>query len=137
MSEIKLKAAEVLHPALNAFHTVEGETLRSVWYLEEEGNREKIIFCFETSSLVLSADSDDDSVDFWATNDQDLTDGVNVSDSEPWRRFIGKPFGWGWVTINQQGYLDGVLLGFETIVPQLFLNVIASSFKVRVVSEFV
>ena len=61
---------------------------------------------------------------------------VDVSSNEPWVNFIGKVFGWGWITLNQQGYCDGVLLSFEQVVfPEVALNVIASSIKVGVVTK--
>lgn len=50
--------------------------------------------------------------------------------SEPWQKLIGKECGWTWVTINQQGYRDGVLLSFSGIVPSVMLHVIASSIEV-------
>src|SRR5262249_54880039 len=56
--------------------------------------------------------------------------------SKIWRPFIGKPFGWGWITVNQQRYCDGALLGFQDIAPAIFLEVVASSIEVsRIVSE--
>jgi hypothetical protein len=49
-----------------------------------------------------------------------------------WDRFIGKAFGWGWVTVNQQGYCDGALLGFDGISPNISIEVMASSIKTSV-----
>jgi hypothetical protein len=33
--------------------------------------------------------------------------------------------------VNQQGYLDGVLLSFGGVIPQLLITVVASSLKTR------
>ncbi|MGB9468286.1 MAG: DUF6334 family protein, partial [Candidatus Acidiferrum sp.] len=52
---------------------------------------------------------------------------MDASESEPWGSFIGKPFGWGWIIINQQGYCDGILLRVSGITQVMFLNVVASS----------
>jgi len=41
-----------------------------------------------------------------------------------------KSFGWGWLTINQQGYIDGDMLSFAGITPRLLITVVASSLKV-------
>jgi hypothetical protein len=55
--------------------------------------------------------------------------------SEPWRNLIGQAFGWGWITINQQDALDGILLSFDGIIPLVMLNVIASSIKESVIQS--
>lgn len=57
--------------------------------------------------------------------------GEEISNRQPWSDVIGKQFGWGWVTVNQQGYLDGVLLSLNGIVPEILINVVASEIKVR------
>jgi Family of unknown function (DUF6334) len=42
---------------------------------------------------------------------------------------------WGWITINQQDALDGILISFGGISPQVMLNVIASSIKESVIQK--
>jgi hypothetical protein len=54
---------------------------------------------------------------------------------KPWRGFIGEPFGWGWITINQQDALDGILISFAGITPQLMLNVMASSIEEGIIHQ--
>jgi hypothetical protein len=45
-------------------------------------------------------------------------------------------FGWGWITMNQQGYCDGLLLSFgKVIFPQLVLNVMASAIEVGKIAK--
>jgi len=73
----------------------------------------------------------DDTVDFQFADATNLPlDRVDVSHLPPWKDFVGVPFGWGWVTVNQQGYCDGMLLSLGGIFPQVVLSVIASSIKI-------
>jgi hypothetical protein len=131
----KTRAAEALYPMLSAFHSIDDRPLKGVWKIYTDGSLDKLVLEFDTVSLIVVADGNDDSIDITATGTPDLrnTDGVDGSHLEPWKNFIGRPFGWGWITINQQGYCDGLLLSFGGIVPQLFLNVIASSIKVSTI----
>jgi hypothetical protein len=86
-------------------------------------------FDFGPVSLSVFAVSDDDSVDFRCAKTTDLgtTECANASHDQFWSAFIGVPFGWGWITVNQQGYCDGMLLSFGGIAPQVVMNVKASS----------
>jgi len=87
-----------------------------------------VILDFGQISLIIEARSEDDTVEIWTDQGSTVAKtGVDAGKSKPWSGLIGKPFGWGWVTINQQGYCDGVLLSFGGITPQIFLNVVASS----------
>lgn len=132
MTTVKSRAAEALFPMLSNFHSVGEGSLKAVWELFTQGCLERLILDFGSISLVAVADKDDDSIDLELTSAGDFhnAERVDASQTEPWKSFIGKPFGWGWITVNQQGYCDGLLLSFEGIVPQLVLNVVASSIKV-------
>jgi len=118
-----------LHPLLSEFHGINGQPLRVVWRVYAEQCLDKIILRFDQDSLVMEAEPYDDTLVFHLTRNEDLNINgwIDASQFEPWSGFIGKPFGWGWVTINQQDALDGVLLSFDGIIPQLMLNVMASS----------
>ena len=118
-----------LHPLLLEFHEINGHPLGEVWRVYKDESLDKIVLGFDTNSLVVEADPYDDTIVFHLTSSEDLnTNGwIDASQSEPWSGFIGKRFGWGWITINQQDALDGVLLSFDGIIPQLMLNVMASS----------
>jgi hypothetical protein len=106
--------------------------LRAVWRFEDEACLGRIILDFDPLSLVVSAATDDDTIDFEAvhTASSDKSGGIDASGLLPWKDFIGVPFGWGWVTVNQQGYCDGLMLSFGGILPQVVLNVVASSLRV-------
>jgi hypothetical protein len=82
---------------------------------------EQVILDFGPVSLAIVAISDDDSVAVRCVKATDLntTGLVDASHDQCWNDFIGTSFGWGWVTVNQQGYCDGMLLSFDGIVPQL------------------
>jgi hypothetical protein len=68
---------------------------------------------------VVDAEPYDDTIVFHLSSNKDLkTDGwIDASPCEPWSGLIGEPFGWGWITINQQDALDGILLSFRGITP--------------------
>ena len=132
MTAVNMRAAEALYPVLSVFHSIASLPLQDVWQVHSEGSVDRLILDFNSTSLVISANEDDDSIECSAVNAPFVDEGcrLDVSDREPWKNFIGSSFGWGWVTVNQQGNCDGLLLSFEGIAPQVVLNVIASSLKV-------
>ncbi len=126
-----------LHPLLLEFHRINGHPLRAVWHVYTEQCLDKVALEFDQDSLVVEAESYDDTVVFRVISNNDRnTDGwVDASHSEPWSGFVGRTFGWGWITINQQDALDGILLSFEGITPQLMLNVMASSIYESIIHQ--
>jgi hypothetical protein len=124
-----LAVGEALLPKFSSLEKIAGKTLQAVWQVESLGCLEQVILDFGPVSLSVLAISDDDSVDFrcTTTTDLDMTGLVDASDDRYWSTFIGVPFGWGWITVNQQGYCDGMLLSFDGIAPQVVMNVRASS----------
>jgi hypothetical protein len=127
-----VKAAEALFPLLSAFHEVNGLLLKAVREEVVEELLVGLVLDFGSKALMIKADPDDDTVDFWVTSfsAQEWREGAEVSSALPWREFIGRGFGWGWVSVSQQGYLDGLVLSFGGILPQLLVTVVASSLKV-------
>lgn len=132
MTTAKTQAAEALFPMLSAFHSISDLPLQAVWQTLTEGSLDRFVFDFGPKALIVFADENDDSIELSVSETRDFLNegGVDVSQMEPWASLIGASFGWGWLTINQQGYCDGLLLAFAGIVPQIVLNVIASSIKV-------
>jgi len=131
------EVAEVLAPVLSAFHSIGEEPLQAVWWFCRDGSTSELVLDFGAVSLVVIADENDDSIGIAGAETVTLCNAGRTCGShlEPWSRLIGKPFGWGWVTVNQQGYCDGLLLSFGGIVPQVSLNVVASSIKVATVAQ--
>lgn len=128
MAEWKLATAEALSPLLSNFRRIDGQTFRTVRRVYDQGSLARVILDFDHISLTIEARSEDDEV--WTEEITAIPKvGIEADRSQPWSTFIGKTFGWGWVTINQQGYCDGVLLSFDDITPQVMLNVVASSIK--------
>jgi len=127
----RLKAAEALFPLLSAFHEINGSVLKTVRQEIYEDSHVGIVLDFESKSLIIRANPEDDTVDFFvvASSAIEKSDRNDVSQTFPWKQFIGKEFGWGWVSVNQQGYLDGLILSFGGIIPDLIVTVIASSLK--------
>ena len=136
MRDPKTKAAEALSPMLSSFNRITQQRLDSVWETRNEGSLERLILMFGPTVFAITADADDDSIDFVVSESFNFHSAANneVSQTEVWKGFIGKPFGWGWITINQQGYCDGLLLSFEGIHPELLMNVVASSIKICLIS---
>lgn len=132
MTTTKVKAAEALFPLLSTFHEVNGLSLKAVRQEAEEGSLVGLVLDFGSKVLVVKADADDDTVEFWVTSSSvtEPKKGTEASSENPWREFIGREFGWGWVSVNQQGYLDGIVLSFGGVIPQLLITVVASSLKV-------
>jgi hypothetical protein len=127
MTDDKAKAAQALDPLLSGFRLIDDQVLKTVWYGQEFDILDKIILQFEEMSLAITANGDDE-INFEAIPSQ-VINNLNFADASalnPWPAFIGKRFGWGWITMNQQGYCDGLLLGFESIIPGLIFNVAAS-----------
>ena len=120
-----------LQPLLLRFHQISGESLRFVWRVYDENDLDKIVLEFDQNTLIVEADAYDDTIVFRVVQNGDFnTEGwIDAGHSEPWSRFIGEVFGWGWITINQQDALDGILLSFDGITPQVMLSVMASSIK--------
>lgn len=120
-----------LHTVLRPFHQLTGNVLRSVWHFHEDGTLAKIILNFDNLSLVIEAEPFDDTILFEVvSNSHYSTEGwTNADSSETWRMYIGKDFGWAWIAINQEDALDGLLLSFSGIMPQVFLTAVASSLR--------
>lgn len=59
----------------------------------------------------------------------------SIGSSRPWKTWLGKQCGWTWLAVNQQGYLDSVLMSFDGIEPNVLLQTIASSIEVFTISS--
>lgn len=122
---------------LDVFHSLGEAALHLVAYFHADGCLNKLVFSFGPKSLVVVADEDEDTVAISIANTDvlELSVASDVSATPLWRPLLGKPFGWGYIVINQQGYCDGLLLSFGGIRPNVLLNVIASSIRVSAISD--
>jgi hypothetical protein len=132
-ADIALAIGQALFPKLSAFHEIGHKPLRGVWHVTELACLDRVILNFGLVSLIVAAAANDDSIDFVISKTADLTamPRQDVSESVFWKESVGQPFGWGWVTVNQQGYCDGLLISFGGMEPQIIANVIASSIRLR------
>jgi hypothetical protein len=131
------KPTKSIDGMLGALRSVNEQSLRQVSSSYSDGSLDKVLLDFGTTVLVISADENDDSIDVTITSGlTTLGENLNSQQQGLWNQFIGKRLGWGWVTINQQGYCDGLLLSFGDITPKLVVNVVASSIKVATISAF-
>jgi hypothetical protein len=130
------RIAEAAAPILSVFQAIGSTTLRAAHHVYTDGSRDGIILDFGAVSLRVTANEDNDSISIDAkdTIESSGVGCIDVSATDPWKSFIGKPFGWGWLAVNQQGYCDGLLLGFGGLIPQIMINVIASSLKMAKLS---
>jgi hypothetical protein len=121
---------------LDAFYQLasEGaEALEAVFERVTDGSRDLLVLQFTSKSLLFTTDPDNDTIGIDCCRPAPAHEpGLSRINSErPWKDLIGSEFGWGWVTINQQGYCDGALLSFDGITPSVILYVEASSLKVQ------
>jgi hypothetical protein len=137
MNDQKIAAAKALEPLLERFDRINGLPLKAVSKLDAAGGGTDATFLdFGEVSLVIQADASDDTIEFWVQETEPLSNlHSDASKIRPWRSFLGQPFGWGWIAINQQGYPDSVLLSFGGITPRIILTVVASSLKESIISD--
>ena len=64
MRDPKTKAAEALSPMLSSFNRITQQRLDSVWETRNEGSLERLILMFGPTVFAITADADDDSIDF-------------------------------------------------------------------------
>lgn len=131
-----VQAASALAPVLNVFDGLSGRSLAGVWLRREHGLVVEIVLDFGGVFLAAAADGDFDTLRMELRAEQPLDGLAAAHEGEPWLGYLGQPFGWGWVAMNQKGYIDGALLGFggDGLFPKLILYVIASQVQTGVVA---
>lgn len=128
-------AATALDPRLRLFDGLGCREMSAVWSRHECGSLTEIVLNFGGLFLAATAEEDYDTLRIEVRTEQSLTGFTHISATAPWDRYLGQPFSWGWLTLDQQGYPDGVLLGFgDDIYPKIILNVIASEIKVGAIA---
>src|SRR5262249_51363925 len=120
---------------LDAFYSLSSaraEVLREVYERTANGCLDSLVLVFTTKVLVLWANEDDDTISVRSKRAAafSLDGDYRESRSLVLRSFIGKAFGWGWITVNQQGYCDGALLSFDGLTPGILLAVAASCIEI-------
>ena len=121
-----------------ALSSAEPESLQAVYEKVTDESRETLVLQFTTKSLLFCANPDDDTISVCCGDSAVLNTPAwtRVDAKKPWKSLIGSVFGWGWITINQQGYCDGVLLSFNGVLPTIMLCVIASAITIhRLIDE--
>ena len=120
-------------PRLSIFQSISNLSLASVSEKWSKGRLEDIVLDFGETCLIITANEEEDSLELRAAPQPGTAGFVNASESQPWTKFVGKKFGWGWLTINQLGAWDGLMLGFDAAAPQIMLHVVDSAIRVRVI----
>jgi hypothetical protein len=120
---------------LDAFYSLSSgkrELLRSVYEREVDECIDRLVLVFTNKLLAFQVDEDDDTLSVQIGDAKTLNGKfVRIRDGF-WQHLVSKAFGWGWVTVNQQGYCDGALLSFDGLVPNVSIEVVASSIKTSI-----
>lgn len=123
-----------MHGALEPFHASQQKLLTAVLHRDtDEG--ETIFLVFDRAALCLKSDPEFDRVTVGYGPLDDVDDCDELTADTPWSRFIGKPFFWGWLTVNQQGFVDGVLVSFDGVLPEVGVSVVASSLETVLITR--
>ena len=96
------------------------------------GLRDEIILDFGDCFLQFGVNPDTDSIvpRFHGRKFASRRGYRSVGGAAPWSRYLGEECGWTWLAINQQGYWDTALISFDAVIPNILLNVMASSLYV-------
>jgi hypothetical protein len=126
-------------PSLDAFDELSSEedlTLEDVFERVEDGCREAVALKFSNAVLTIKVDPDSDTMEVRCQRAElfDTAGMTSVRGSPAWVSLVGQVFGWGWVTINQQGYQDGVVLSFDGLEPNVMLTAAGSSIRIYSIS---
>ncbi len=99
------------------------------------GCRDQMILDFGDSYLRFTVDIDTDTLtsEFQSHPFRSRKGYESVQSAKAWKKHVGRTCGWTWLAINQQGYADSVMIGFDGIEPQVLLLAIASSLEVYVI----
>lgn len=128
-------AAVALDAVLQRFEDLECRRLSGVWLRYEHESVAEVVLDFGDLFLAAVAEEDYDTLKIEIRSGQALTAFTDASGIAPWNLYLGQGFSWGWLTMDQKGYVDGVLLGFgDDIYPKIVLNVIASEIKVGTIT---
>jgi hypothetical protein len=106
--------------------------LKNVFEKIADGCRDEVVLDFGDSCLRIGVDINTDTLvlRFRSMPFRPTKRWVSLRSAEPWKKCDGKECGWTWLAVNQQGYLDTVLISFDGIVPTVMLQAIASSVEV-------
>jgi hypothetical protein len=136
MENAKSKIAEAAVTMLSSFQALGEEPLRDVRYIYADGSLDRIILYFGSRLVEVAADGTDDTIDFSVRECGNEAGGEGPPEKrvQTWAKFLGKPLFWVWVMVGQGGYLDGLIISFGGMIPDVLLTVVASSIKVATVS---
>jgi len=102
--------------------------LREVYELLEDTCRTEVVLQMEDSYLLVRVDEDTDALDYEFSSGE-FFPGPNHQPAS-WKNQLGSECDWTWTAVNQQGYMDSILLSFDGVVPTVLLHGIATSIEV-------
>ncbi len=106
--------------------------LRDVYEKLVHGCRDEIVLDFGDCFLRFIANPDDDTIagEFSPRVFRSKRGYRSIGSGTPWQQFLNRECGWTWLAVNKQGYWDTILISFDAVVPNVLLNVMASSIYV-------
>jgi hypothetical protein len=126
----KRKAAYALYPLGAPFSHAEGLELLGVRQICEDGATRLLAFLFDSGSFVVTAVAVTGSIDL--TFEKDGISGEHVTNDSPWSSFVGLSAAGSWLAVDQQGYLNCLLLAFgDSAVPQVAIVMTKVGLTVR------
>jgi hypothetical protein len=120
----RITAGEILYDDFEPFKEIKSELL-SVFVAADSS---RLDLNLTSGGLTFSARADDDTL-IWHSGQRESA-GPEITHTKPWSDSIGKQFQFAWLMMNEQGYISGALLGFDSLLPQIALNAVASVIKV-------
>jgi hypothetical protein len=126
----RLRTSEASYSLFQPSSHVENQALQSVTEIEDAfGTFAALDLQFESKTLRIAALGYNDTVEITLVEQPSVG---KPATSSMWQSLIGQKLGYVWIAINQQGYLDTVLLGFSSVVaPDVSVTAVASGLSVR------
>ncbi len=115
--------------ALQPFEQAQGRTLTAV-LCSDSDEGEEIILAFASDGLTFACGAETDALMLSWGGIGELEEAEDLTADPAWSRLIGKELSSGWLTLNQRGHVDGALLSFDGVVPEIGLNVVAGAFEI-------
>jgi len=136
-SKAYMNMAASIQQAFLDFSAAEEQVLHAVYQRIEDNCRDVLALQCSTNTMLVMANSDDDTIAVYCRLTSELgTEGLQcVSSTSPWAELLGRELDCGWVSTNQQGYCDGVVLSFGSLTPTLMLYVIGSTIRLMRVTS--
>jgi Family of unknown function (DUF6334) len=97
---------------------------------------EAVVLVFENKILTISVFAEEDTIELQSCEPllDDSHKLIGLSNNNPWSFAIGKSLRWGWLLMNQQGYLDAIQFEFANNISDnsVIVQLVAVASRLRV-----